>query len=118
MHELEEFLPVQAAGSGGTSGDFLFVQASVRQQRLFARALELRLGEYLETYDDERDSAIIEAYRAGDLEQVCATLAAVSNQIKSTQASLPKKPAVYVFLADSKIRHQVLQTTASAHPCV
>lgn len=45
--------------------------ASARQQRLFARAMELRLGEYLETYDDERASAVEEAYRNGDIDQVC-----------------------------------------------
>lgn len=70
MHELEKFLPVQAAGTGDASSDLLFVQASVRQQRLFARTLELRLGEYLGNYDDARDSAVVEAYRAGDLEEV------------------------------------------------
>lgn len=67
---MEEFLPVEAAGSGSTADDYRFVTASTRQQRLFARSMELRLGEYLETYDNERMMVVEGAYRAGDIERV------------------------------------------------
>lgn len=70
MRALEEYLPVEAAGSGNASADFRFVAASIRQQRLYARSMELRLGEYLESYDDERERAVEGAYRAGDVDQV------------------------------------------------
>lgn len=74
---LKDFLPVGAAGAGSVAEDYRFVMASTRQQRLFARAMELRLGEYLETYDDERASAVDEAYRNGDIDQVCACVCVV-----------------------------------------
>ncbi|CAM9819429.1 unnamed protein product, partial [Ectocarpus sp. 8 AP-2014] len=35
----------------------------------FARSVELRLGEYLETYDDERMKAVESAYRNGDIDR-------------------------------------------------
>lgn len=61
---------MEAPGSGSTTDDYRFVMASTRQQRLFARSMELRLGEYLETYDNERMMAVEEAYRTGDIERV------------------------------------------------
>ncbi|CAN0573914.1 unnamed protein product, partial [Ectocarpus sp. 12 AP-2014] len=67
---LEEFLPVEAAGSGDVAADHRFVLGSIRQQRLFARSVELRLGEYLETYDDERMKAVESAYRNGDIDRL------------------------------------------------
>lgn len=71
--DLDNFLPVAPAGSGDSTADFRFVTASIRQQRLFARSMELRLGEYLETYDDQRMRAVEEAYRAGDIDRVCVS---------------------------------------------
>lgn len=67
---LEKALPVPAAGSGDASTDFRYVATSIRQQRMHARAVELRMGEYLARYDDDRALAVDEAFRAGRLEEV------------------------------------------------
>lgn len=74
---LEDFLPVEAAGSGNASVDYRFIAASVRQQRLFARSMELRLGEYMGRYDNERMLAVEGAYRDGDIERVSVLCCAV-----------------------------------------
>lgn len=67
---LEEALPVPGAGTGDAAADFRYVAASIRQQRMHYRAMELRMGEYLGRYDDERASAVDEAFRAGRVEDV------------------------------------------------
>lgn len=56
------------------AADFRFVAASIRQQRLYSRCMELRLGEYLGRYDDDRALAIDVAFRDGKLEVVRAVL--------------------------------------------
>ena len=73
----EDFLPVEAAGSGNASTDYRFIAASVRQQRLFARSMELRLGEYMGRYDNVRMLAVEGAYRDGDIERVSVLCCAV-----------------------------------------
>lgn len=70
MKEFEGILPVEPPGKGNAAADYRFLASSVRQQRLFARSMELRLGEYLGRYDNVRASSVDEAYRAGDVDQV------------------------------------------------
>lgn len=74
VRALAKILPVEAAGSGNVSADFRFVAASIRQQRLFCRSMELRQGEYLARYDNDRALAVDVAFREGRVESVSRAL--------------------------------------------